>query len=226
VFPVKAGVESAIGLLMAEPAFDVARTRIIRLDAENVKEINQLYAGLEREGRKQLRMSGVSGNVKFSRSAEMRFVGQGFELTVDLPPREYRATDIAGLRRAFFDVYTATYGGGAFDESDAIEVVHWRLTALCPISELKLGAIGHGDGDATRALKGSRPVYFPEWRGFRECPVYDRYALRAGDRIEGSAIIEERESTLVLIPSSTAITDDFGNVVVELTDVDNPKVHA
>lgn len=73
-----------------------------------------------------------------------------------------------------------------------------------------------GDGNAKKALKKHRPVYFPEAKGFADCPIYDRYRLAAGDAIVGPAIIEERESTVVIPRDSQARVDNGGNIVVDL----------
>ena len=67
---------------------------------------------------------------------------------------------------------------------------------------MSLQPLPTGDAGATAALKGRRPVYFPETNGFTECAVYDRYRLRAGDSFAGPALVEERESTVVIVPDS------------------------
>ena len=72
-------------------------------------------------------------------------------------------------------------------------------------------------------LKHRRPVYFAETDGYTETPVYDRYRLRPGDGVAGPAIIEERESTLVLGPAARATIAPNANILVEigLTDANS-----
>ncbi len=205
---------------MAEPAFDLARTHIMTLMGENLPAINAVYRDLTAQGTRQLEACRVDGDFRFTRSADMRFVGQGYELNVPLPSGDYGAEDLPTLRDAFFAVYAATYGDRGFDRNDAVEVVHWRLTAACDMPTLSAAAIERGDGDARRALKGHRPAYFPETGGYTDCPVYDRYALRAGDGLDGPVIIEERESTVVIPPASRAAVDEHGNIVVDLESED------
>ena len=216
VFPKDAGVESAIGLLTAEPRFDLARTQLLRLTAEAIPAINGIYRELERQGKEQLAACRLSGFTRIERSADMRFAGQGYEINVPLLEGEYTADDVEALREAFFRAYTAAYGDRAFDRNEPVEVVHWRLTAGSSIPPIVLQELSAGNTDAAHALKGQRPVYFPETDGFSECRVYDRYALRAGDEIAGPAIIEERQSTVVVLPQSRASVDEPGNIVVEL----------
>ncbi len=215
VFPHDAGVESAIGLLMAEPAFDLARTRITVLEAANLAEINRIYAELEAEGRAQLAACGMT-QANFLRVAEMRFVGQGYEISVTLPGGPYEKSSLDALKRAFFEAYGASYGDRAFERADPVEIVHFRLAASSPIGAMSKSRAAAGGNDGSAALKGLRKVYFPETKGFVDCPVYDRYQLRAGDAFAGPAIVEERESTVVIIPESSAKVDGAGNIVVEL----------
>jgi N-methylhydantoinase A len=216
VFPHGAGVESAIGLLMAEPAFDLARTRITALDAATIPAINAIYKELEAQGKAQLVACGIKSGGRYRRSADMRFAGQGYEISVDLPDGPYVAGDVAKLREAFFDAYAAAYGDRAFNRADAVELVHFRMTASSPVTPMKLASLPDG-GSATDALKGRRPVYFPETKGYTDCPVYDRYKLRAGDRFEGPALVEDRESTVVIVPDSAARVDRDGNIIVDLS---------
>lgn len=216
VFPHGAGVESAIGLLMAEPAFDLARTRITPLTRENMRAINEVYQELEAQGRAQLKACGLSSGARLTRSADMRFSGQGYEINVGLPEGTYKTADLDRLRDAFFEAYAATYGDRAFDRNDPVEIVHFRLAAASSVPSIRLTPLASGSGDARAALKGHRRVYFPETGGFTDCPVYDRYKLRAGDTFAGPAVVEERESTVVVLPDSTARVDAQGNIVVDL----------
>jgi N-methylhydantoinase A len=219
VFPHGAGVESAIGLLMAEPAFDLARTRITALDAATIPAINAIYKALEAQGKSQLVACGIRSGGRYRRSADMRFAGQGYEISVDLPDGPYTAADVAQLREAFFDAYAAAYGDRAFNRADAVELVHFRMTASSTVAPMKLASLPDGNG-AIDALKGKRSVYFPETKGYTDCPVYDRYKLRAGDRFAGPALVEERESTVVIIPDSEAHIDRDGNIIVDLSTVE------
>jgi N-methylhydantoinase A len=221
VFPHGAGVESAIGLLMAEPAFDLARTRITVLDGATIPAINSIYRELEAQGKQQLAACGIRSGARYRRSADMRFSGQGYEISVDLPDGPYAAADVARLRDAFFDAYAASYGDRAFDRADAVELVHFRIAASGPVAPMALQSLPARDASAADARKGHRRVYFPETNGFTDCPVYDRYQLRAGDRFDGPSLVEERESTVVIIPHSQAHVDRDGNIIVDLTAIES-----
>jgi N-methylhydantoinase A len=216
VFPFGAGVETAIGLLMGDPSFDLARTRITPLAIDQLDSINEIVLDLERQGRAQLAACGLSRGMRIVRSADMRFSGQGYEINVALPSGHYRKPDIARLRQRFFDAYATTYGDCSDNDEASVEIVHYRVTASCPGPALALHSIPHGDEDPQGALKGYRRVYFPESRGFTRTPVFDRDRLEARDRFEGPAIVEERESTIVIPPRSRALVDERGNIILDL----------
>ena len=146
----------------------------------------------------------------------MRFVGQGYEISVNIPSRTYRPEDVADLRDAFFGSYSETYGDRSFSRADSIEFVHFRVAASVSLASAAVETIASGGGDPSSARRGRRPVYFPETNGFVPCDVFDRYGLKDGDIIDGPAIIEERESTVVLIPDSRARVDQAGNIIVDL----------
>ncbi|MBL8698020.1 MAG: hydantoinase/oxoprolinase family protein [Alphaproteobacteria bacterium] len=216
VFPKGAGVETAIGLLMADPAFDVARTSILPLAPEALPKVNAILADLTADTMRELDACGLDGDRRLVPSCDMRFVGQGYELTVQLPPGPYTAADIPRIRQAFLAAYSAAYGERAFDPKAAIEGVLWRLSASIKTAGLTMRDLPAGETDARRALKGRRPAYFREWGRADACDVYDRYRLGAGCEFAGPAIIEEKESTIVLPPGTRARVDRKGNLIVDL----------
>lgn len=214
VFPSAAGVQSAVGLLMADPAFDLMRTRITLVAPESSATVDAIFAELEAAGAERLAACGIAEGIRLERRAEMRFVGQGYEIQVTLPGDG--AADPEAMRAAFFDAYAATYGDRTFDRAGAVEIVHFHVRAV-GTAGLPVTAIRVGDAaERPAALKGTRPVYFPETGGFVPCPVYARDGLADGMAIDGPAIVEERESTIVLVPDCRATVDRLGNIVVDL----------
>jgi N-methylhydantoinase A len=217
VFPRAAGVESALGLLMAETSLDLARTQVLTLGEAVLEQINALYADLQARARQQLAESGVAPErQRFTASCDMRFAGQGYEIAVDLPPPPYAPADLPGLLAWFFAAYAKAYGDRTFERDWPVVGVHWRLRATATGKTLSLADMPAQPGGVERAGKGTRPVWFPETAGFTECAVYDRYLLSPGDVFPGPAIVEERESTIVLPPHSTSRVDPHGNLVTDL----------
>jgi len=212
ILPAAAGVTAAIGLLAAEVRFDVGRTYVRRLDAVDLARLSRMYAEMARQATEVVRESAVAGEIHVARSADARYVGQGYELTVPVPSGELDATALARVRATFDEVYAARYGYA--NPREPVEVVTWKLSAVGGSPRI---ALAKAQTEARGgAVKGSRRAYFPEARGYVDTPVYDRYALAAGARLTGPAIVEERESTTVLPPGATAAVDEYANLVVEL----------
>ncbi len=212
ILPAAAGVTAAIGLLAAEVRFDVARTYVHRIDAADPARLTAMYDEMAAQALEVVRESAVAGDVTLARAADARYVGQGYELTVPLPAGALDAAALARVRAAFDEVYAARYGYA--NPAEPVEVVTWKLSAVggSPRIALAKAAARGGDG----APKGTRRAYFPEARGYVDTPVYDRYALAAGARVEGPAIVEERESTTVLPPGAAATVDEYASLVAEL----------
>jgi N-methylhydantoinase A len=150
--------------------------------------------------------------ITLTRTADMRHIGQGFEIPVAIPGGNLQDDSLSGVREAFFDSYHQLFERTVRDVP--VEAMSWRLAATAPVPNISLNFSGQSS-DEVEKLKGTRQVYFPE-TGFTDCSVYDRYALRAGDTLEGPAVIEERESTTVIGPGGAVTVDAYLNLICEL----------
>ena len=148
-----------------------------------------------------------------TRMADMRFVGQGFEIVVELPPGPYLASSADALREAFEDCYRETFGRPPPDVEP--EIINIRVSL---VAEVPGGAgVGSAAGAGSDAEpKNTRPVYFPEAKDYVETAVYDRATLGPGAAFQGPAVIEEAESTLIVGPGATVAADENGNLIVDL----------
>ncbi len=209
ILPAAAGVTAAIGLLAAEVKFDVARTYVRRLDAADPAHLTSMFEEMAGQAVEVVRESAVAGEVTVVRSADARYVGQGYELTVPVPLGRLDGAALARVRASFDDIYTARYGYANPDQP--VEIVTWKLSAIGGAPRIALAKAAAGSGDGSR--KGVRRAYFPEVRGYADTPVYDRYALTPGMSLTGPAIVEERESTTVLPPGVTATVDEYANLL-------------
>ncbi len=208
ILPAAAGVTAAIGLLAAEVKFDIARTYVRRLDAADPAHLTSMFEEMAGQAVEVVRESAVAGGVTVARSADARYVGQGYELTVPVPLGRLDAAALARVRASFDDIYTARYGYANPDQP--VEIVTWKLSAIGGAPRIALAKAARS-GDGSR--KGVRRAYFPEARGYADTPVYDRYALTPGMSLTGPAIVEERESTTVLPPGVTATVDEYANLL-------------
>ena len=212
ILPAAAGVTAAIGLLAAEVRFDVARTYVRRLDGVEPARVSAMYDDMAAQAMAVVRESAVTGAITVLRAADARYVGQGYELTVPVPPGPLDAAALARVRATFDEIYAARYGYA--NAGEPVEIVTWKLSAIggAPRVTLSKAAAGPAGGRRER-----RRAYFPETHGYVDCPVYDRYALAAGMQIAGPAIVEERESTSVLPPGALATVDEYANLIVAIT---------
>jgi N-methylhydantoinase A len=212
ILPASAGVTAAIGLLAAEVRFDVARTYVRRLDAVDPEYLTTMYAEMTAQAIEVVRESAVAGDVTVVRSADARYVGQGYEVAVPVPSGNLDAAALARMRASFDEIYAARYGYASPEE--AVEIVTWKLAGIGGSPRIALAKAVAQSGEGSR--KGARRAYFPETRGYADTPVYDRYALAPGTSLTGPAIVEERESTTVIPPGVTATVDDYANLLAEV----------
>jgi len=208
IFPPRAGVASAFGMLTAPTAFEFARS-IPSLVAETDWEVvRSALTDMHEAGQQQLDRSGaVDGKVRIS--ADVRYAGQGEAITVDLGER-LGAKPVDQIARGFESAYEALYG--TLPSNVEPEVLTWRLRVSGPRPEPSINSNGiHTPGEP---IKGHREAWAFETREFRAIPVYDRYALPPSFEFEGPALVEERESTIVIGAGGTAHVNDNGNVEV------------
>jgi N-methylhydantoinase A len=215
ISPFGAGVGSTFGLLVAPLAFDFVRSAYSRLEGLDWQFVNSLLEEMAREGRAVLEGSGLAAEqIGYQRSADMRYVGQGHEVSVQLPEGVLGPEHTRQVAAAFEQAYRQRYGRSVPDVP--LEVIHWRLIACGP--QLEMNFRPAPAAACGSALKGRRRAYFPERNGYAETPVYDRYLLNSGDAFTGPAIVEEREATLIIGERGRARVDERLNVIVSFAD--------
>ena len=207
-----AGVASAIGLLIAPVAFDFSRSYPTALADADWGEVSDLFAGMEAQGRDMLLAAGIAeADQTRERSVDGRFQGQLHEIQVPLPD------DLADMALddficRFNNKYRELYH--YVPDHTPIELLTWRVRVSGMRAPLAAATLPEADGPA--APKGKRRVYFAEAGGFADAPIYDRYRLLAGMQFTGPAIVEERESTIVVDPGTRATVDRYGNLHLDL----------
>jgi N-methylhydantoinase A len=212
IVPRGAGVGSALGLLVADRKLDLGLTRVVRLDGIAHHKMQEIFGELEsRLTAEALRMQN-GGEIVMERSASMHHIGQGYEIRVALPLAPIGPAYEQQAREAFLAAYKREYGYN--DPLAPIEVTDWHV-----IATIIGGRIAHrlalpaasGFADPVR---GQRPAYFPEAGGMVPTTVLDRYSMRTGDAYPGPALVEERESTTVVLPGDTVALSASGNLVI------------
>ncbi len=216
VFPFGAGVASAGGFLIVPLAFDFVRSHVALLDELDVDAVTRLYAEMEEEGTRLLTRAGARRReLAYVRTADLRYVGQGHDVTVAVPAGRLTGASLGTLRRNFERRYRRLFH--RINPEYRIEALSWRLLVSAPRPEFRLPAVpARPDSRVADALKGTRPVYVAEREAYVDCPVYDRYRLFEGARIDGPAVIEERESTAVVGAGAHVVADPYLNLLMTL----------
>ena len=206
--PANAGVGSAIGLLRAPVAYEVVRGRLIRLSAFDASAANRLFSEMRSEAEAIVRRGAPDAGLTERRSAFMRYGGQGHEIGVQLPVREFSAADKATLTQLFETAYRRLYSRPI--PGIEIEILSWVLTLSAP-SEGELAKSA-----ATKSHKpkpdGHRPVFDPGTGEFLEVPIFWRPDLEPGAELTGPAVIAEDETSTVISPLFGARIDRFGYI--------------
>src|SRR5947208_3742129 len=224
ICPPAAGVASALGLLVAPARVDRVATVGIRLDRDSPVALESAFGRLEDAARAVMADTGLKlESASVRRLADGRFLGQGFDLVVDLPEGPYDAGEASRTRltAAFETAYREKF---ALTPPDVpIEFINIRVAVRAPVSGAAMGEseralplARHADVEPGTAVKGTRAAYFRESHGFVESTVYDRARLAPGDEVRGPAVVEEEGSTLVIGPGGIARVATSGNLVVTL----------
>ncbi|HEX2436705.1 MAG TPA: hydantoinase/oxoprolinase family protein [Methylomirabilota bacterium] len=221
ICPPAAGVASALGLLVAPARVDRVTTVGLRLDRDRPGALEAAFRRLEDDARAVMADSGLPlAAATVRRLADGRFLGQGFDLVVDLPDGPYDDSD--ACRRTLTAAFEAAYREKfALTPPDVpVEFINIRVAVRAPVTEAAGGGVARagaaGPSGGGGAIKGTRPAYFPAHRQFEETTVYERARLAPGDTLRGPAVLEEEGSTLVIGPGGTARVAPSGNIVVSL----------
>jgi N-methylhydantoinase A len=213
LIPPGPGLFSALGLLVSDLKHDYSAAVMRRADRLDLTALAATLERLKAEGRTALAREGISPqDMVLQNHADLRYVGQSFELTIPLPGGVLGPETVARTLEHFHREHERAYGYNAPEEP--VEWVNVRLTALGRIAKPGLRECP-ATGDAQAARKPSRSVYFAEAKGTVACPVYDRYLLGAGAILEGPAIVEELDSTTVIHPGYRGQVDRFGNLLLK-----------
>lgn len=214
VVPPAAGVLSTLGFLSAPMSIDLVTSAHAELATVDLATARQIFERMAGEGAQTLRESGVSeADIDYEHSLEMRFVGQGNEIEVPVP--DVDDDWVQQVRASFARQYAQRFGSLAPREVD-IEVLSWRMTVRGPDPDTQL-RMRPRDEDMN-SLTGYRNAYFPQVDGYVRTAVHDRYRLRPDIEIPGPALIEERESTLVLSPAMTCRVTKDSSILVDFRE--------
>jgi N-methylhydantoinase A len=215
--PPNPGNVSAFGLLTVDVRNDYVQTVVSRHVDLDLDRVRSVFAALEGQARQALDGEGFGRDQqRMQRSADLRYVGQAFEVRVPVRTpedgAELGAQDADDVAHAFHAAHRQLYGYDfATDPRQAVEWVNLRVSGIGPIRRPDVVRLEPRDGGPQRALTGSRRVFFDDWL---DVPTYDRPGLAPGDVVAGPAIIEEFGSTVPVHPGFAVTVDAYGNLLL------------
>ena len=214
IVPPNAGVGSALGFFTAPRAFDLVRSHKVGLIGADFNEIERIFVEMEAEGARTVQKTGAADAIRFERSVDMRFVGQGSETNVAIPEKKMNLLEPVEVRRRFDETYARLYGRTYADSP--VEFINFKVRATLPERFLSFPKLERRTMSISDAVKGQREAYSGLAKDFVPHVVYDRYKLFEGARFKGPAIIEERESTVVAGEDASVFVDEFGFLWIDI----------
>jgi N-methylhydantoinase A len=211
IVPLYPGVYSALGLIMSDVKHDYVRSRMQPMSELSVDAVNGMFAQLETLAATDLASDGFTPErIKIQRALDMRYAGQGYEITMPCDTEALRDGGLAGLRRQFDRQHQSMFGHMAPEQ--AVEVVSYRVRGLGLVPPVELPRFKPTGASLADARRDTRQVRFDGLDV--ECPVYQRERLDVGLTVRGPAILDQFDCTTVIHAGQTARVDEWKNLIV------------
>ncbi|APT58265.1 MAG: hydantoinase/oxoprolinase family protein [Azospirillum brasilense] len=212
--PLTPGILCATGLLLTDLRADFASTRLAVLGEDSLPLMREAFAGLETQARAWFGTEGIAPEAqRLKRTVDMRYAGQNYELSIPLPEGEIGAATLGALAGGFAAAHRQRYGFVA--EGETVQLVTYRVEATGVVRKAAFQPQPEEGPDASAARIGEREVWMPEAGGWTPCPIYDRAKLRPGNIVQGPAIIEQMDTTTVVLPAMAARVEPYLNLILE-----------
>ncbi|GAH34596.1 unnamed protein product, partial [marine sediment metagenome] len=198
---------------------DYVRPYISPIQKANLNNINDLFQEMEIKGKIILTSEGVKEkDVEFIWTMDMRYIGQIYEVETPISRGPLSDENIQEIENLFNKKHEMIYGYS--DKNSDIEIVHLRVKAVGKREKLDFKEMNISTEKlSNEALKEVRRAYFDEEGDFLDTNVYNSEFLLPGNVIEGPAIIEEPDTTIVIIPNSKCIMDKYNNYLIKLNKI-------
>jgi N-methylhydantoinase A len=211
--PLTPGVHSALGLLMSDVKHDYVRSKLVGLDDLDLSEINHMFHQLIERAKADLASEGFTDEeIKIEPYLDLRYAGQGYELTVPCSMPPLTKHDLLMMRQRFDTMHEQNSGHKA--ESEPVELVSLRLISLGLVPQAKLSPGKITGRKVEEAKLGERKVYFGKENGVLPTQVYNRNFLEPGHTFVGPAIVEQLDTTTVIQPEQEATVDGYRNIII------------
>ncbi|HJO62694.1 MAG TPA: hydantoinase/oxoprolinase family protein [Desulfobacterales bacterium] len=212
--PPLAGVGSALGFFTAPIAFDLSRSHKVNMEEADFERIEVLFTTLEKEGEAALRSVAKRQTIRFERTLNMRFVGQGAETDLRIKRKPFQQFGKEEIRHLFDESYQKLYGR-TYPETP-VEFVTFRVRASLPERSFHIPRLKNDVAPLEDCIKGKREAYSLIRRAYIPFTVYDRLRLFSGAVLNGPAIVEEKESTIIIGEDAAGTVDGYGFVWITI----------
>lgn len=213
IVPPHPGILCAMGLLLTDLQTNYARTRLAPFGEDALPVIEAIFDALQAEADDWFEQEGIAPEARQGRlSIDMRYAGQNYELDVPFPAGPIDASILPILQERFEAAHRQLYGYIAAEEP--IQLVTFRLEATGVVEKATIPSHEPAATAVEQARIGARQVYLSECDGFAECPLFDRAKLRPDHVIGGPAIVEQMDSTTLILPGQTGRIDAYLNLII------------
>lgn len=219
IVPLNPGALCAVGLVNTDLMYDFSKTEMQLSTNIDLQTLDKDFKILEDEAHERLTEDNMSDDkIVIQRVADCRYEGQGYEMRVPVIGGTVTDETIEKLKDAFHEIHKKQFGRSF--RNIAVEIVNIRVIGTGSIEDLDPIKIEKGNGDISGAVTGERRVTFkingkPEHMMTK---VYDRSKLRAGDTIDGPAVINQMDTTIVIEPGCTGNVNDYGIIIINIGD--------
>lgn len=217
IIPVNPGALCAVGLVNTDLMYDFSKTEMQLSSRVKYGVLSKDYAALEKDAHDKLIEDNMrEEDIIIQRVADCRYEGQGYEIRVPVIGGEVNAELIEQLKESFHQAHKKQFGRSYRDVD--VEIVNIRVVATGSIEELKAVKIPAGTEDCSEAVTGERTVTFKaDGKPSRvSTKIYDRSLLKANNMIQGPAIINQMDTTIVIEPECVGRVNDYGIIVIDI----------
>ncbi len=217
IVPLNPGALCAVGLVNTDLMYDFSKTEMQLSTKVNLDVLDEDFKALEKEAHDRLVEDNMSeDNIIIQRVADCRYEGQGYEMRVPVIGGKVTEDTIEKLKESFHETHKKQFGRSF--RQVAVEIVNIRVIGTGSIEDLNALKIEKGNGDVSSAVSGQRSVTFrvngkPE---HMMTTIYERAELKAGDVIQGPAIINQMDTTIVIEPDCVGKVNDYGIIVIDI----------
>ena len=214
LLPKTPGVLCSLGLLLSDLQTSFAASRPMELEASALDDVRAVFEDLSAKSADWFDVEGIADEDRATTcSVDVRYAGQGHQLNVPCDPALDAEAFVASVRTAFEALHEQMYG--YIVDGEAMHVTTFRMEASAHVPKVPLAEHAPATTPLEHAVQDHRDVWLTEVGGMVRCPVYDRDRMGPGHVVEGPAIIEQFDSTALVLTGQTATVDRFLNIIIE-----------